>query len=209
MTKKVIIFLLFLSLFGIYSCNKKKKDVCCKEDISKNETVNAVISDMSVYNLDSKWINQNNDTIILKDLANKITVAAMIFTHCESACPRIVADMQRIEKAFSEAELQNIQFLLISMDPERDTPVRFTEFMKEHQLDEKWIGISSNDASTMELSNVFNVRIKKLSDGGFDHSNIIRLLDKKGDIVFQQNGLSKDPEEIINKINELLNQYLN
>ncbi|MOA24508.1 hypothetical protein D3C78_1451870 [compost metagenome] len=128
----------------------------------------------------------------------------MVFTHCQSACPRIVADIQRIEKAFTKEELQHIQFLLISMDPENDTPERFVEFGHEYKLNDNWICISSSEDATMELANVLNVRIKKLSDGGFDHSNAIHLIDHTGTIVYQQNGLAQEPTEIIAKTRNLI-----
>ena len=170
------------------------------------ETNKVINSSESIFNLDSKWIKQNKDSMSLKDLSNKITITAMVFTHCESACPRIVADLQRIEKVFSKEELESIQFLLISMDPERDTPDRFIEFSNDHQLNKNWICISSNDDATMEIANVLNVRIKKLSDGGFDHSNTIHLLDKNGNLVFQQNGLAQEPTQIIKVAKSLLDK---
>lgn len=206
MKNKIKIIALAVSTFFIFSCNEKEEKECCKKDKNKTEEVveNETTSNESIFNLESKWVKQNKDNISLKDLSNKITVAAMVFTHCESACPRIVADIQRIEKAFSKEELQNIQFLLITMDPERDTPERFVEFSNDHQLNDNWTCISSNNDATMEIANVLNVRVKPLADGGFDHSNTIHLIDKNGNIVFQQNGLAQEPTEMIEKIKTLI-----
>lgn len=182
-----------------------KREQCCKKETDKPQNEDTILSDESVFNLESRWIKQNKDSLSLKDLSNKITVAAMVFTHCGLACPRIVADMQRIEQAFKPQELEHIQFLLISMDPERDTPERFIQFSKEHQLNDSWICISSDENATMEIANVLNVRVKKISGGNFDHSNIIHLLDKNGNIIFQQNGLAQEPEQMIKQIKRLLN----
>ncbi len=193
-----------ISLLIIFSCNEKKEKECCKKDNKKTEEVKAEIPSESIFNLDSKWVKQNKDSMNLGQLSSKITVAAMVFTHCESACPRIVADIQRIEKSFTAEELKNIQFLLISMDPTRDTPERFIEFSSEHQLNDNWICISSNENATMELANVLNVRIKPLAGGGFDHSNTIHLIDKNGNINFQQNGLAQEPTEIVKAIRVLM-----
>lgn len=203
---KLILSTLLVIAVIFSSCNEKKGNkTCCKTDDSKSCKTNTVMSDESVYNLESKWVKQNNDTISLIKLSDKITVAAMVFTHCEAACPRIIADMQRIEKAFTVNDLQKIRFLLISMDPARDTPERFREFSKEHQLNTNWICISSSDDATMEIANVLNVRIKKLSNGGYDHSNTIFLLNKNGNVVFQQNGLAQEPTEMIQQIKSILN----
>ena len=49
-----------------------------------------------------------------------------------------------------------------------------------------------------------NDPMKPLSDGGFDHSNVIHILDQKGEIVFQQNGLGANPEQSVQEIRSLL-----
>jgi protein SCO1/2 len=192
---------LCLWVLSLGSCQEKGR---INKNMAEKESAQTEISAESIFDLESKWITQSKDSISFKDLSDKITVAAMVFTHCGSACPRIVADMQRIEKALSPAELQQVQFLLISMDPARDTPERFIEFSEKHQLNDNWLGISANDDATMEIANVLNVRVKMLSDGGFDHSNAIHLIDKNGNIVFQQNGLAQEPDEMIEKIKNLL-----
>jgi len=192
---------LCLWVLSLGSCQEKGR---INKNMAEKESAQTEISAESIFDLESKWITQSKDSISFKDLSDKITVAAMVFTHCGSACPRIVADMQRIEKALSPAELQQVQFLLISMDPARDTPERFVEFSEKHQLNDNWLGISANDNATMEIANVLNVRVKRLSDGGFDHSNAIHLIDKNGNIAFQQNGLAQEPDEMIEKIKNLL-----
>lgn len=140
-----------------------------------------------------------------KLLVTDSSKAAMVFTYCESACPWIIADMQRIEKAFTQEELEKYQYLLIRMDPEGDTPERFISFSKEYQLNDRWICISSSEGATMEMANVLNVKMKKLSGGGFDHSNIIHLIDKNRIIVFQQNGLAQEPTDIIKAAKDMIN----
>lgn len=206
MKNKLKIIALCITALFIFSCNEKKEKECCKKDKGETEEVgnNQIAAGESIFNLESKWVKQNNDSMTLSDLSDKITVAAMVFTHCESACPRIVADIQRIEKAFTKDELQKMRFLLISMDPVRDTPERFVEFAKEYQLNENWICISSNNDATMEIANVMNVRIKPLAGGGFDHSNTIHLIDKSGNIYFQQNGLAQEPTEMVERIKTLI-----
>ncbi|MBK9481584.1 MAG: SCO family protein [Bacteroidetes bacterium] len=204
--KKIILTLSFSTLL-MFSCKEKEEKDCCKKDKSNTEDISkSVLFNESIHNLESRWVKQNKDSMSLGNLSNKITVAAMVFTHCESACPRIVADIQRIEKSFTPEELKNIQFLLISMDPLRDTPERFIEFSKEYQLNDDWICISSDENATMEIANVLNVRIKPLAGGGFDHSNVIHLIDKKGNIIFQQNGLAQEPAEMVKEIRELIRE---
>ena len=187
------------------ACNKNaetKTKSCCSNEKSAIEPKE--FSGESVYNLTSSWTTQKKENIKLDHFRNKITVAAMVFTHCESACPRIVADMQRIESSLSKTELQQVTFLLISMDPERDTPARLTEFSTDHKLNANWTLICSSLDATMEIANVLGVKVKKLEGGGFDHSNIIHVFDQEGVIVNQQNGFAVEQDETLKAIRSLI-----
>jgi protein SCO1/2 len=198
----VLTFVLFV--FVITSCNKKpEKGTCCSTEKNTEAEKTPGISDESVFILESQWENQKGEQKILSDYGGKVIVGAMIFTNCPSACPRIVADLKIIESALSEEEQTRIQFLLISMDPERDNPAQMSRFASDHRL-YGWEIIRSDKPATMEMANVLGVRVKPLKEGGFDHSNIIQLLNDKGEIVFQQQGLNIKPEASLREIRRLL-----
>ena len=203
MKKSILSIILIATL--LVSCNKNpetKAKSCCSTE--KPAGALKEISGESVYNLTSAWTSQKNEQLELSHFRDKIVIAAMVFTHCESACPRIVADMQRIESSFSEKELNQISFLLISMDPERDTPNRLTEFAAIHKLNSRWTLVCSSPDATMEIANVLGVKVKKLENGGFDHSNIIHVFDREGVVVNQQNGFAVEQGETLMAIRNLI-----
>lgn len=202
--KTSLVLIIILSTV-LTACNKNpetKTRSCCSNE--KSVIAPKELLGESVYNLTSSWTTQKNENLKLDHFRNKITVAAMVFTHCESACPRIVADMQRIESSLSKTELQQVTFLLISMDPERDTPARLTEFSTDHKLNANWTLICSSLDATMEIANVLGVKVKKLEGGGFDHSNIIHVFDQEGVIVNQQNGFAVEQDETLKAIRSLI-----
>ena len=200
-TSFVLIIILSTVLIACNENKEIKTRSCCSNE--KSAVAPKELSGESVYNLTSSWTTQNNENLKLDHFRNKITVTAMVFTHCESACPRIVADMQRIESSLSEKELKQVTFLLISMDPERDTPTRLTEFSAEHKLNANWTLICSSLDATMEIANVLGVKVKKLEGGGFDHSNIIHVFDQEGVIANQQNGFAMEQDETLKAIRDL------
>ncbi len=199
-------FALIIILSSVLTACDKKPETkirsCCSKE--KSADIPKELSGESVYNLTSSWTTQKKENLKLDHFRDKITVAAMVFTHCESACPRIVADMQRIESSLSEKDLQQVTFLLISMDPERDTSARLTEFSAEHKLNANWTLICSSLDATMEIANVLGVKVKKLEGGGFDHSNIIHIFDQEGVIVNQQNGFAVEQDETLKAIRNLI-----
>lgn len=185
----VTLSLLFASMS---SCNKKEKP---KQD--------QPISDLSIYNLPSQWTNQNGKNIVMKDLKGKVLVMVMIYTSCKAACPRLVADMRNIESRLPEEIKDRVKLLLISIDPEVDTPKRLKAFAIENKMDTpQWEFLRSTPENTREFAAVLAVNYKKIAPLDFSHSNIISVFNTQGELVFQQEGLGVNSDATVNKIIE-------
>jgi len=194
--KKYLLFVLpLLMLFAVLSsCGKKETAVKEKEK---------PISDLSIYNLPSKWTNQNGKNIEMKDLKGKVLVMVMIYTSCKAACPRLVADMRNIESRLPEDVKENVQLVLVSIDPEVDTPKRLKSFSIENKMEgNQWVFLRSTEENTREFAAVLAVNYKKVSPIDFSHSNIISVFNTEGELVFQQEGLGVNSDATINKITE-------
>ncbi|MEO0512693.1 MAG: SCO family protein [Planctomycetota bacterium] len=63
------------------------------------------------------------------------SVAAFVFTNCPLACPLMVERLRQTEELI---EVSDAGFVLISVDPEHDTPERLTEFAEQKGLGERW-----------------------------------------------------------------------
>ncbi len=166
------------------------------------------IPELSVYNLPSTWTTQDNEQIELKELRGKVVVMVMIYTSCKAACPRLVADMRNIERRVAENDLKNVQFIMVSIDPETDTPQRLKEFSIENIMeDDHWMFLRGTPEDTREFAAVLAVSYKKITPIDFSHSNIISVFDPEGVMVHQQEGLGVDNEETITAINEQLRSF--
>lgn len=180
-----------LVLLVLQGCNTNKKS----ED--------KPISDLSIYNLPSKWTNQNGQNLEMKDLKGKVLVMVMIYTSCKAACPRLVADMRNIESRLSENIKPDVKFLLVSIDPEVDTPARLKEFAIANKMDGgQWEFLRSTEENTREFAAVLAVNYKKIAPLDFSHSNIISVFNAEGELIFQQEGLGVNSEATIKKITE-------
>lgn len=199
--KKILLFaLISMSIIGCQSKSDNKEE---KKEITKEELANKPISDLSIYNLPEKWTTQNGNEIELKELRGKVLVMVMIYTSCKAACPRLVADMRNIEKKIPKELSDKVQYIMVSIDPEVDTPERLKAFAKENQMDnEKWLFLSSNDEQTREFSAVLAVNYKRISPMDFSHSNIISVFNAEGELAFQQEGLEVNNDNTVSKIKE-------
>lgn len=188
------IFLAF-SLSGCNSGNPDEKSSTPKQKVK--------IADESLYQLEGEWHNQNGDTLQLNKLKGKIPVMTMMFTRCDFSCPRVVADLKKIEKQVPADKKDQVVFVLVSFDSERDTPDKLKEFAKKMKLNDKWLLLHGDEEQVRELSMLLDVKYKKQPDGSFSHSNGITLLDTGGSIAAHIEGLGVDPKPIVSRFNDL------
>jgi len=161
------------------------------------------ISETSIFNLTSKWKTEENETIELRDLKGKTLVMVMIYTSCKAACPRLVADMRNIEKKIPDNVKNQVHYIMISIDPETDTPERLKSFAIENQMNgEQWTFLQGDMNSVREFANVLAVKYKQISPMDFSHSNIISVFNPQGELLHQQEGLGVDNNQTITKIIE-------
>lgn len=170
---------------------------------SKSEAKDAPVSDLSIYNLPSKWTNEEGQSIEMKNLKGEVLVMVMIYTSCKSACPRLVADMRNIEKSLPDNIKGKVKLVLVSIDPEVDTPKRLKSFAIANHMDgEQWIFLRSTEANTREFAAVLAVNYKKIAPLEFSHSNIISVFNAQGELSYQQEGLSVNSDQTLQKITE-------
>ncbi|MEC4114622.1 SCO family protein [Myroides pelagicus] len=202
--KKVLITLSILSSILLIGC-KEKQHTAEQSIPTEQNTTSAEITDISIYNLPSKWTTQNGKEIELKDLQGNVLVMVMIYTSCKAACPRLVADMRNIEERVKGKNLDKVKYVLVSIDPTVDTPERLKEFAKENQMiEEQWIFLRSTEENTREFAATLAVNYKRISPLDFTHSNIISVFNTKGELDYQQEGLGIDYAPTVTEIERQL-----
>lgn len=126
--------------------------------------------------------DQNNKKISNKDYEGKVYVLEFFFSTCPSICPIMNKNLIGIQNDFFGNP--NFGIASISINPENDTP----EVLKAHakQLgvtSTNWHFLTGDKAYIMDLSNKgFNIyagQNEKVA-GGFEHSGLFALVDKKG-----------------------------
>lgn len=155
-------------------------------------------ADGSLYHLPGSWTDQHGRAMSLSDLAGRVQVVAMVYTHCTFACPRILAQMKAVEGRLPPGADDDVGFVLVSIDPERDTPDRLRRFADDTRLDpRRWTLLSGSDADVLALSVLLGVKYRSTGDGDFAHSNVVTVLDREGAVAGRVEGLSADPGPVL------------
>lgn len=155
------------------------------------------LSDESVYNLNSQLLDQDGNVFALSNLRGHQVVISMAYTGCVYTCPLILAQMQQLEKALLEKGKKDVLFVLVSFDPQRDTPEVLKNYMAKKNLSSNWhLLTAKTDKEPRGIASLLGIKYKKIEGGDYDHSFVIAVLDKEGVVVGRQIGANQDPKDL-------------
>ena len=142
--------------------------------IGQGHTIGA----FSFQNQFGKWIGLN-------DLKGKVFVAEYFFTTCQTICPKMNDQMQRVQAAFkNESQFSILSF---TVNPEVDTIAQLKRYADEHgAIAGKWHFLTGNKEKLYETARKSFFLLKKSEvenqgDVGTDfiHTNNFVLIDKQ------------------------------
>lgn len=152
----------------------------------------------SLYHLPEAWTAPDGVARPLAALRGRVVVMTMMFTSCEYACPRIVADLKAIEAALPASTLGETRFVLASFDAARDLPPVLGEYARKSDLPApRWTLLHAPADSVRTLAAALGISYQPVEGGGFAHSNVIVVLDRDGVPIHRQEGLGADPAPTI------------
>jgi protein SCO1/2 len=146
------------------------------------------------------FTNQDGQPIGLKDLKGKVFVSEYFFTTCQTICPRMNDQMQRIQQAFKEET--NFKILSFTVNPEVDTVEQLKRYAQEHQaIAGKWHFLTGEKTKLYEAARKYFFLLKKSEvenqgDVGSDfiHTNNFVLIDREQRIRGYYDGTN--PKEV-------------
>ena len=188
--KSSILAFLLLGAVALWAVTAKKpaqapEPPCCREGLPAGK-----FTEKSLYTLDATWTADVGKEVKLSVLRGRPQVMALFFTNCQHSCPLIVMDMKAIEKALPANVRGGVDFLLVSIDPARDTPDALRAFREKYELPiERWSLVRGEPADVKKLADLVGFRYFPGSNLQFAHSLLISVLNPDGEIVYQQSGI--------------------
>lgn len=151
----------------------------------------------SIYQLDAPMRDQQGRATTLAARRGQVQLASMFYTSCAYICPLIIDSGLAIEKQLSPAEKARLGVVLVSLDPKRDTPAAMLRIAERRKLDStRWAMLQPRENDVRAVAGVLGIRYRVLSDGEFNHTSELVLLDKQGRVLARtaKIGTVPDPE---------------
>ncbi len=150
----------------------------------------------SIYHLNAAMADQAGVLRRMDVYRGHPVLVTMFYGSCPMACPLLIDTLRAIERAAPPTQRSQLRFLLISIDPERDTVANLQALGESRKLDaSRWTLTRTDAASVRKIAAALGIQYRKLPDGGYNHSSIVTLLDADGEIEYQSSVLgSANPE---------------
>lgn len=131
---------------------------------------------------DFKFVNQDGDTITNEDYLGKVYVVEFFFSTCPSICPIMNANLINVQKQFENNK--DFGIASFTIDPAHDTPEVLKEYKNDHGITSKnWNFLTGEREDIYKVANqgfgIFANQDETVP-GGFAHSGLFALIDKKG-----------------------------
>ena len=170
--------------------------------------------DQDISRTQNTFFNQDSVEVEFPELTKgKITLMTMVFTHCPDICPMTTHNMHLVEQKLPDTIKNDLKLVVISFDPNRDTPSVLRKYAKLREYDfNRWSLLSGDDQNTKEVMLKFDVKAiftdSTYSDDSELSYNIIHtdrmlLIDQNGRLRNNYKGSVVNLDEVVEDIKYL------
>lgn len=165
----------------------------------------APASDRSLYQLPGTWTDQSGRSFALASLRGGPVLLVLFYGTCDSVCPIVVRDLEKVEAMLPEQDRRRTHFVLVTIDPLVDTPERLLAYARKNGLDpSRWTLLNGPPAQVRVLANVIGFKYRPTGTGQYSHTIRITVLDREGVVVDHADGLERPLEPIAARVSSLL-----
>jgi protein SCO1/2 len=133
--------------------------------------------------------DQSGTPVALADLRGKVVVLTFLYTTCPDICPVIAWKMGQVHDGLG-ARADDVAFVAVTVDPERDSPPRLQQYLAAQRLQDKLTFLTSDRPTLERVWAAYYVGVtqgKTVAGGdgtiaGYEvlHSDSLFLIDRQG-----------------------------
>jgi protein SCO1/2 len=157
----------------------------------------------SLYHLDAALTDQSGAARGLDVYRGHPVLVTMFYASCQATCPLIVDTLRATERELTAQQRASLRVLMISIDPERDSPAALNKLAQERHIDTaRWTLTHADAATVRNIAALLNVQYRQLPSGEFNHSTVIALLSPRGEIEASSSTLGHADPALLAKLRD-------
>lgn len=112
----------------------------------------------SLYTSGETWVDEDGQQVRLAQWRGKPTIIAMEYSACRFICSVYWRRLQQIQREADRRGL-DLQFVILSIDPEHDSPAGWREYRKARDLSRRnWHFLTTSRPTTTRVAALLGVR---------------------------------------------------
>ncbi|MDH4121777.1 MAG: SCO family protein [Deltaproteobacteria bacterium] len=169
---------------------------------------NADYQEGNIYDVPGIWTDQDGKQFTLAQFRGSPSAVVFFYTNCPDVCPVTVKELSNAMPKLSGPLKTRLQVIMISMDPEKDTPQAMKAYAKKLGLDpHQWHLLRGEELPIKKVAGLFYFLIKPMEDKihHFEHHKMVGVVDDTGLIKDRIMFDFKDPNTLNFQIQHALN----
>lgn len=147
-----------------------------------------------------RLVDQHGERLGLQDLAGVPALVTFAFGHCASVCPVVVREAREAAAALRTGGT-DVELVVITLDPWRDTPPRLSHLVESWELPEWARVLGGNPAEVEAALDLWNVaRQRDPQTGDVAHPPLTYVVDGGGLIRFATTGRSEELVALVRRL---------
>ena len=180
----------------------------CSTDISNTDNKSSLPVKNNLPQVRLMDLDENE--FLFSNLEGKVVVLSFIYTNCPDICHITSSKLNLFKNSLNNDVKENLYFISISFDPDRDTPQVLKKHVQHMNLDlSNWLFVTGNQLNVKKVLEAAGIEpiIKSGPDSKsytYSHRDRISLVDREGNIRKHYKGTNFDENELSNDIQTLL-----
>ena len=131
-----------------------------------------------------EMVDHNGKPVTDKSYLGQYIFVYFGFTYCPDICPTELQVMTEALNMMDKKQADQVKILLVSIDPERDTPKQLASYVRNFH--KNTIGLTGSKAQVKQMAKAYRAYYKKVEDkenpDGYtmDHSSIVYVMGPDG-----------------------------
>ena len=114
-----------------------------KAKVPDEQSTRNYFTDLPLLDQEGKRVRFYSD--VLKD---RVVLISFIYTNCKDACPLIMQRLSQVKHQLGEVFGKQVFFILMSVDPVRDTPQALAKYAVQHKAEDPgWVLLTGEKAN--------------------------------------------------------------
>src|SRR5690625_499464 len=145
------------------------------------------------------------------DRPKRARLIEFMYTHCPDVCPVTTLEMSKLKNDLEKEGVfgDKIEFITITIDPERDTPDVLREYAGRFEItssEDGWIFLTGTEEATREVADALDFLYRDPGSGEIIHSTYTYFMDENDNLLEKFTmGEAFDRERVYKRIMRTIN----